>query len=289
MKIVIGSAQFGNSYGISNKIGKVLPSEVDKILNIARTYNIDTIDTAISYGNSESVLGNVGVSDFKIITKLPQLPENLADMQGWIEKQIEGSLNRLDKNSIHALLVHNSESLEGKAGQMLGLVLDRLKSSGIIKKIGVSIYNPSALEKIMQNANIDIVQAPFNIVDTCINSSGFLDILCKKGIEVHARSVFLQGLLLMDRNDIPKKFERWSKLWNYWHDNLNNYNLDSLTQCISFVNSFSRIDRMVIGVETADQLQQIIDAINLNVVAFDWSQMSSNDDLLINPSNWSRL
>ena len=289
MRLTLGSVQFGTSYGISNIAGKVLPSEVGKILRLAKKYNIDTIDTAISYGDSESVLGDVGVDDFQIITKLPPLPDNLYDVSGWLEKEVEGSLSRLQKNSIHGLLVHHAEYLEESIGQKFGLALNKVKSSGLVKKVGVSIYQPSVLEVIMKNAAIDIVQAPFNVVDRSIMSSGWLDKLNKAGIEVHVRSIFMQGLLLMDRPCIPDKFKRWSAIWDYWHENLNKHNLDALTQCVSFVNSYSNIDRLVIGIESASQLQQILDAIGSDHTTIDWSQMTCDDDMLINPSNWSKL
>lgn len=289
MQLTIGSVQFGLPYGISNVAGQVSLCEVEKILNLARKYNVDMIDTAIAYGDSESVLGLIGVNDFKVITKLPVLPANSADFTGWVEKHIEESLVRLNTSSIHGLLVHHAESLEGSDGEKLGFALDKIKCSGLVEKVGVSIYQPSVLDKIMKNAVIDIVQAPFNVVDTSIISSGWLDKLDEAGVEVHVRSIFMQGLLLMDRNSIPDKFNRWSVLWDQWHEKLNTYDLDALTECISFVNSFSKVDRMVVGIESAVQLQQVLDAIDLRTNPIDWTQMACNDDMLINPSNWSQL
>lgn len=289
MKLTIGSVQFGLPYGISNVAGQVSPREVEKILNVARKYNVDMIDTAIAYGDSESVLGLIGVNDFKVITKLPILPDESADIIGWVEKHIEESLIRLNKSSIHGLLVHHAESLEGSDGEKLGFALDKIKCSGLVEKVGVSIYQPSVLDKIMENSSIDIVQTPFNVVDTSIISSGWLDKLDEAGVEVHVRSIFMQGLLLMDRNSIPDKFNRWSVLWDQWHEKLNTYDLDALTECISFVNSFPKVDRMVVGIESAVQLQQVLDAIDLRTKPIDWKQMTCNDDMLINPSNWSQF
>lgn len=289
MKLTIGSAQFGLPYGISNVAGQVSFHEVEKILNLARRHNVDMVDTAIAYGDSELVLGSVGVKDFKVITKLPVLPDDSADFTGWVEKHIEESLIRLNKSSVHGLLVHHAESLEGSDGEKLGLALDKIKSSGLVEKVGVSIYQPSVLDKIMENAPIDIVQSPFNVVDMSIISSGWLDKLYEAGVEVHVRSIFMQGLMLMDRSSIPDKFNRWSALWDHWHENLSTYGLDALSECISFVNSFSKFSRMVVGIESAVQLQQVLDAIDLRTNPIDWTQMACDDDLLINPSNWSQL
>ena len=289
MKLSIGSVQFGLPYGISNVTGKVSFDEVKKILNLARKRNINMIDTAIAYGDSEMVLGLAGVNDFEVITKLPILPGDLTDFTGWVENHIEETLIRLKKNSIHGLLVHNAECLRGSDGEKLSRALYQVKSSGLVKKIGVSIYQPDVLGEILEKTPIDIVQAPLNVVDTSIISSRWLDKLNKIGVSVHARSIFMQGLLLMDRNSIPEKFNRWSFLWNHWHQKLKTHDLDALTQCISFVNSISKIDRIIVGVESAFQLQQILTAIDLENTPIDWSAMASDDQMLINPSNWIDL
>lgn len=288
MKITIGSAQFGLPYGISNVTGQATLNEVEKILNLARKRNVDMIDTAITYGDSEAALGLVGVNDFKVITKLPMLPDYITDFTGWVEKQVEGSLFRLKKSSIHGLLV-KTEFLQSSNGEKLGLALDKMKMSGVVEKIGVSIYQPAVLDKIMNNTPIDIVQTPLNVVDTSIMSSKWLDKLNNSGVEVHARSIFMQGLLLMDRKNIPRKFNRWSSLWDHWHEKLLTYELDALTQCVSFVNSISKIDRIIVGMESVSQLQQILNATELGAIPIDWSEMTSNDEMLINPSNWNKL
>ena len=289
MKITIGSVQFGLPYGISNVNGQVSLDEIEKILNLAKNRNINVIDTAIAYGESESALGMVGVSDFKIITKLPTVPKRLVDFTGWVEKHVEESLGRLKRGSIHGLLVHDPEFLKSSGGEKLGLALDNIKSSGLVQKIGVSIYQPSVLEDILKKVPIDIVQAPLNVVDTCIVSSKWLDKLDKADIKVHARSIFMQGLLLMDRKSIPEKFNRWSFLWDHWHQKLKANNLDALTQCVSFANSISKIDRFIVGIESSLQLKQILNAIDLECSPNDWSEMSSDDPMLINPSNWGDL
>lgn len=289
MKLTIGSAQFGMPYGISNVDGQVSFLEAEKILDLARKHNVDMIDTAIAYGDSESVLGLVGVSDFKVISKLPVVPVDLADFTGWVEKHVEDSLVRLNKTSLHGLLVHHPKSLEGANGEILGLALEKIKSSGMVENVGVSIYKPSVLKTIINNAKIDIVQAPFNVMDTSIISSGWLDKLCEAGIEVHARSIFMQGLLLMDRSIIPDKFNRWSELWDHWHEKLIASDLDAISECINFVSSESNISRVVVGIESALQLRQVLAAIGSSVSPVDWTDMRCDDDMLINPSNWIKL
>ncbi len=96
------------------------------------------------------------------------------------------------------------------------MLLKTIKLNGLVKKIGISIYDPSECEQVMNLARIDIVQAPLNIVDRRLVVSGWLSRLHSEEIEIHTRSVFLQGLLLMPRNKIPKIFDRWFRAWDQW-------------------------------------------------------------------------
>ena len=92
MRIALGTAQFGMDYGIANTKGQVTRSEVKEIIQLAESRGIDTIDTAIVYGESEACLGDAGVQGFKVITKLPPLPESCTDVGGWVQEGILGLL-----------------------------------------------------------------------------------------------------------------------------------------------------------------------------------------------------
>jgi aryl-alcohol dehydrogenase-like predicted oxidoreductase len=288
LKLALGTVQFGLPYGISNQSGQVSRESGKAIIALAKSSGIDTLDTAIAYGESEACLGDLGIDGFKVITKLPSLPENTPNVDSWVHDQMQASLQRLNVKSVYALLLHRPGDLRGFKGDILGQSLERLKSSGIVQKIGVSIYASSELDYIVDNLSIDIVQAPFNLIDRRLHSSGWLQRLYDSGIEVHARSAFLQGLLLISPTSVPEKFKHWLPLLSNWHHWLSINHVSAADACIGFVQSFPQIARVVVGVDNLEQLQQLIIASKLDLRS-DWPLISSDDEHLINPSNWSVL
>ena len=288
MRIALGTAQFGLAYGIANQTGQVRQAAAESILVRARRHGIDTIDTAIAYGESESVLGAIGVRDFKIVTKLPSIPENCSDVAAWVYAQCLSSINRMKVDSIDGLLLHRSQEFVGPSGGALGKALQDLKTHGMVKKIGVSIYSPSELETVMPVCDIDLVQAPFNLIDRRISTSGWLCKLHAAGVEVHTRSAFLQGLLLMREDSIPQKFSRWNHLWRAWHEWLDKLSISALQACLAFVQGFPEIDKVVFGFDSIQQFDQVMDA-GMLAPRLDFPEIGCVDELLINPSNWNGL
>lgn len=288
-KLSLGTVQFGLNYGVSNKNGKVKLAEVKKIIQLAKNSNIDLIDTAISYGDSEKVIGDIGIKDFKLISKLPDFPGGNIDVDAWVEENVKSSIKRMGINSLYGLLIHNTENLLDNKGKKLISSLKRMKNDGLVKKIGISIYDPSECEKIFNLMKIDIVQAPLNIIDRRLVESGWLSKLNSEEVEIHARSVFLQGLLLMSRDSIPNYFNRWSKIWDQWSLELKKNNLNPMEVCLSYVLSLPEIDHVIVGVDNVYQLKDIIDKSKSKIAQIDWSFMISNDQMLINPTNWYKL
>jgi len=288
-KLSLGTAQFGLNYGISNQTGKVKVQEVKKILQLAKNSNIDTIDTAIVYGDSEKVIGDIGFKNFQIITKLPALHEDCEDIYSWVEKNVKLSLKRLKTPSLYGLLVHRTEDLLGNYGMKLINALKIIKKNGLVKKIGISIYDPSECEKVMKLTRMDIVQAPLNIIDRRLELSGWLSKLSKNKIEIHTRSTFLQGLLLTPLKNIPPKFNIWNDIWKKWSQEIEKNKLDKITECLSYPLSHPEISRVIVGIDSLSQFKEIIKASKTNFKIKDWSLLSSTDQRLINPFNWKNL
>ena len=287
-RISLGTVQFGLPYGIANQVGQISRAEARSMLRQAFTHKIDTIDTAITYGESETCLGEAGVKDFKIITKLPAIPDGCLRINEWVEKQLVESLCRLDTNKIYGFLLHRPEQLLGLNGRALYEALERLKRKGMVEKIGISIYSPSELESLTNNFYFDLIQAPFNLIDQRLFSTGWMRRLKDSGVEIHTRSTFLQGLLLMNHADIPKEFVRWSGIFKSWHQWLEENNVSALSASLAFTYSFPEIDRVVVGADSQNQLLEIINAAN-NLVKTDLPNLACEDESLINPSNWTKL
>lgn len=288
-KLAIGAAQFGLNYGIANKSGMVPRGDISEIIALARACGIDTIDTAIAYGSSENVLGEVGVEDFKVVTKLPPLENSYKDITTSVRDEITASRQRLKVRSLYAVLLHRASDLFAKDGSQLLRALEDLRADGVVEKIGVSFYQIDDLRRVTDSVSLDIVQVPLNVVDRRFQSSGWLGRLKERGVEVHTRSAFLQGLLLMELHRIPEKFSPWRSLWENWHLTLDKANTTPLAACLSYPFSCPEIDRVVIGLDNVKQFREILSTIIAIKKLPDTSFMTSTDADLINPSSWEQL
>lgn len=288
MKLALGTAQFGLDYGIANQYGQIGAHESKTILDKALTSGIDLLDTAIGYGESESLLGKLGVDKFNIVTKLPAIPNGCENVDLWINGQVNKSLVRLGVEKIYGLLLHRPEDLLGGCGKDIYNSLKNLQATGKVKKIGVSIYSPSELDELYSIFKFDLIQAPFNVFDRRLLSTGWMNRLYQDGVELHVRSLFLQGLLLIAKKDRPEKFNRWKKLWYEWDNWLEIKGMSALQACIGYGLSFPEIKKAVVGIDNLGQLDQILDAVNLCPPEVP-NYLNCSDLDLLNPSRWGGL
>ena len=289
-KLGLGTVQFGLDYGVSTSEGRVPSNEVTSILNYASDKRIEMLDTAPSYGESEKVLGSNLVNNFKIVTKTQNIaaPKVSSSDVKLIDKIFMKSLKNLNINSAYGLLVHDVRDLLKFGSEKLYGLLTVLKKEQKIRKLGVSIYDKGQLESILDLYDIDLVQLPLNILDRRLIDSDILTRLKNRGVEIHVRSVFLQGLLLMPKNQIPDKFVRWKQTWNIWHEWLADNEISALEASLRYAVAFPEVSKVLVGVESLNQLKEISRAIN--GVLPDLPKNLQIDDIdLLNPTNWSNL
>lgn len=287
-RLALGTAQFGMNYGVANRSGQVSRHEVSEILSLAKAHGVDTLDTAMDYGDSEACIGACDARGLHIVTKLSGLPDDVADVETWVRAKVAASLARLQVKSVRGLLLHRPHQLTESRGPALARALTGLKADGWVEKVGVSIYSPTELDSVRQAGPVDLVQAPFNLIDRRLQTSGWLDRLHRDGIEVHVRSAFLQGLLLMPRASIPDKFKPWATVWDTWHLWLADHKASPAQVCLGFVRSHPQVDKIVVGVDSLAQFQQLIDA-SQAATPTDWPATGVDDEALVNPSKWSGL
>jgi aryl-alcohol dehydrogenase-like predicted oxidoreductase len=288
-RIGLGTVQFGLPYGIANQSGQVSRTEAGLMIAYAASCGISVIDTAIAYGESEACLGTIGVRGFKVVTKLPSVPDDIdvADVPNWVCGQVTASLRRLGVATLYGLLLHKPSQLLGRFGTPIAGALVELKAKGLIDKLGISIYAPEELEVLDRIFQIELVQAPFNLLDRRLLTSGWLGRLKRSGIEVHTRSAFLQGLLLMPKSSIPSEFSHWSDLWQTWHRWLALHDISALRACLTFVLSYPEIDHVVVGADNVDHLRKIIASVSIDN-ALELPDLTCEDLNLIDPSRWNR-
>jgi hypothetical protein len=190
--------------------------------------------------------------------------------------------------SVYGLLLHRSDQLLKPNGKALFKALQELKEAGLVQKIGVSIYAPSELDMLIPQYQFGLVQAPFNLIDRRISQSGWLQRLKQDGVEIHTRSAFLQGLLLMPRSEIPSKFATWSELWDIWHNWLAQHSVTAIQASLAYPLSFAEIDRVVVGADSVSQLEEIFSAAT-GVTSVDFPDLHCDAESLINPSKWAAL
>jgi len=284
-RLALGTVQFGLNYGVANVSGQVAVEEIARIIARASAAGLHTLDTAIAYGDAEHRLGEVGVAGWKVVTKLPPIPDSVS-AASWVRSQVNESMVRLNVSSLYALMLHQPSGLFSTQGGAFFDALNELKCDGRVEKIGISAYGPEEIEAVIARFPIDIVQAPLNIIDRRMQESGCLAVLDQQGIEFHARSIFLQGLLLMGKVNRPPWFTRWADLWAAWHAWLAENQLTPLVASLSFVASDPRVSRMVVGVDSLAQLNQIIRAVDSPMKTDFPAELASADPELINPIGW---
>ena len=284
MKIALGTAQFGLNYGISNTLGQVKKDEIKRILSAALDAGITVVDTASAYGISESNIGQSGLSQaLSIVTKVSS--EN-------IHAQVEKSLKNLNCDSIDAVLFHNCELLLSCSGEDYFSQLEQLKTKGIVKRIGVSVYNPKELELLSERFNLDLIQAPVNWLDQRFIQPEIIDKLIEKNIKLHARSIFLQGLLLEPMIQNNAYFSQFNNEFSQYNRVFNELGCNRLTFALAIIaQKAPHIENAIIGCCSQEQLTQLIDsycaAKKLTLPSDDvLASLASSNLALINPSQW---
>mgnify|MGYP003956137625 FL=1 len=287
MKLAIGTAQFGMQYGLERK--KIKISEIKKIKSFLVKCKILKIDTASNYGNSEKILGDLNFKNFKIISKLKIPKIKTSDIPNWISKEINISLKNIKLKKLYGLLIHDYRDLNGKKGILLINELKKLKKRGIVKKIGISIYNPNELNKVMRIFKPEIIQFPYNVLDQRIETTGWLKKLKSLKIETYARSCFLQGLLLnfKKKNKIRNNFKLYKSILNKWFVWCSDNNISPVKGCLDFVRSQNKIDYLIIGFNDLNELKEIKKNFD-NKKVFIPNIFSTNNINLIDPRKWYR-
>lgn len=287
-KIALGTVQFGLKYGINNKSGVVEDEELYELLNCAYLIGVDTLDTAYNYGNSEKKIGNFISSfnrKFKIISKAPKGSNSIT-----IKKYFQESLDNLNSDSLFGYMIHDfNDYLNDKK---IFNSLSELRKSGLVKKIGFSIYYPEQLEILFTDeVNFDLIQLPYSLADRRFEK--YFKLLKNRNVEIHIRSIFLQGLFFMKPEELPEKLKPFTE-FNMKIDKIStesNRTIENIA--INFVSQNNNIDKIVIGVDNKDQLQNNLKEINNRIetkallnIKEELTEINIPKELLI-PSNWN--
>ena len=257
-KIVIGTANFNQSYGLLSH--NVKEHQIKKILKLCRSKKIQYFDTSSSYKSAQNYLSNFTNKNSKIITKLPpiKLSKSKKEIKKWIDSQLSKTFVKLKTKTIYALILHRPEILLSKKGQFIFDVLNSFKKKGKIKKIGVSVYDFDLLKKIIKKYKIDIAQVPFSVFDQRLKyQKNFKNYYGK--IEIHCRSIFLQGLIFKTINNLPVRLKNYKKTWVEWKKFLIKNKISPMNAALEFLIENKKFySKIVVGLENSSQLNEIL-------------------------------
>ena len=281
-KIVLGTVQFGLKYGINNQFGVPNDNEITSIFNEAYKSGISILDSASSYGDAEIKISKLSKVSFEIISKFPQISS-----EDVFFDILFNSLNNLKIDYLHGFLAHNANSIIENPS--IWKYLEKAKNKKYVKKIGYSLYTIEQLEKLLElNFYPDIVQLPYSLLDRKFEQ--YFSFLREKSVEIHVRSVFLQGLYFRQTNNLPANLVKLTKPLNQIDELCEKYKLNKAALALNFAVQNKSIDKVVIGVDKLVQFKENMDMVNIwnyNDNIFDEikSIIVENPELL-NPNNW---
>ena len=289
----IGAAQFGMTYGIANKSGQPNLQEIEKIVKYSIDNDIAYIDTAQSYGDSESNLGSViknipEAKNLKIITKLsPKLQDSSTET---IINSVNASIKKLNMNSLYGFLAHRVEAI---ISDDFSRAIEFLKKEKLIIKSGVSVYTPKEALNVIENPKIDILQIPINILDKRWVDMGIFELAEKNNIQLFFRSIFLQGIIFLDEDDLRSRKMDWAIPYlNKFKKLVNNTPFSPIELAFGVLTKVPGDIVIIMGLDCSRQLKQnmrIINrsAINKKISDDWWSNLPSFPEKLLNPSLWN--
>ncbi|HVW73789.1 MAG TPA: aldo/keto reductase [Rhizomicrobium sp.] len=277
-RLGIGTVQFGQAYGVSNTNGQVPRSEVKLILELAARSGIGLLDTAANYGEAEAVLGGNDLSPFRIVSKTCSVRHGVHAVIARARESVR-TLGAVD-----LLLVHSVTDLLGPSGTTLWRALQALKTEGVIGGVGISAYVGDDPVALAERFRPDAMQLPFSLLDQRLLRDGSLARLKSLGVEIHARSLFLQGLLFMAQP--PKQLAAAGPMLDRVRAEIAAAGATPLAAALGFVLSQPEIDVAVVGMTGIQQLGEIITAALAPLPQLDWQACALPDERILTPSLW---
>lgn len=291
MNLGLGTVQFGVDYGISNTHGRCTPEEISSILSLAQESGVAVLDTAADYGTSEAEIGRAlgGASSFRVVTKTPSLAD-LEDREAKclrIRETLHRTLERLGTSGVYGLILHHCDDLLSADGEALFGTLRELQAEGLVEKIGVSLYNRSQIDRVLDKVQVGLVQVPVSVLDQRLVANGGLRRLKQAGAEVHARSIFLQGLVLMEPDRLPSHVMGAAPALRCLSRYAKEAGMSRLEVALAFIRNREELDCALVGVTARAELSEILAAWRrVKGRRLDADPLAVSDEAIVNPSLW---
>ncbi|UCF14546.1 MAG: aldo/keto reductase [Phycisphaerales bacterium] len=291
-RLVLGTAQLGLAYGIANTTGQLGKATAIEIVREAWDNGIREFDTAQGYGKSESVLGKVlselGLSEkARIVSKFdPNLDHLNASV---LSKSLDESLRRLGVQSLFGMMLHREEMLS-LWDEGLAEILDDFVSSGRIRNVGVSVYSPDKAVQALNTEGVAMVQLPANVFDRRFENVCVFQLADEKKKKVYIRSIFLQGLLLMQPEEIPPRMAFARPVLQEFESLSNDLGLKRQEIALGYVKSQTPHAKIVLGADTPEHVRENRRCWDKNppssLVPTVRKYFDEVDERILNPSLW---
>ncbi|WP_313760972.1 aldo/keto reductase [Rhizobium sp.] len=294
MKLALGTVQFGMPYGIANGTGQPNEAVVASILEKAMAAGVAVLDTASLYGEAEAVLGRClpASHTFRIITKTPKFAGvDGATAADRLEAAFDISCTKLRTVGVAGLMAHDADDLIGPSGDAIWRRMTELRDAGQVARIGASVYSGRQIDALLDRYQPDLVQLPLSILDQRLIEGGHLERLAARCVEVHSRSAFLQGALLMGPDRLPAHLRALGPALEEIAGEAQALGSDPMTLALKFVAGLDAVSAVVCGVDSLSQFEQLVQAISRPDVALlpdRAAALACSDPLLLDPSRWNR-
>jgi aryl-alcohol dehydrogenase-like predicted oxidoreductase len=292
-RLGLGTVQFGLNYGVTNRVGRVSEDEVTRILRAAGAAGIDVLDTAALYGDSEAAIGRLPEAHaFRVVSKTPKFPAGL-DPDAIVKHfrlGLDTSLARLGRSALDVLLAHQASDLLAPSGDALWRAMERARAEHLVDAIGVSVYEGLEIDLLMARYPLEVVQLPLNAIDHRLVEGGQIDRLAARGIEIHARSVLLQGLLVVPPKQLEPRFAPLKPVLGAMRAVCDEHGLPLLALLMGAALRHEAVSRLIVGVTSTAELLELVAAAEAAVshkAAIDYRDFSLADIHILNPALWS--
>jgi len=293
-KLCLGTVQFGLDYGIANTCGEIPQKEVDTILNFIASCGINCLDTGSMYGNSEQKIGSfIKESKRKEMYIISKIKKDFFDLdKSAMVESINSSLQKLEINKLFALLLHNIEPIKNWNSHYENVV-KTLKNHNKIDYFGISIYTDEEFNLALENSEVEMIQIPFNLLDQRAITKNWFKKAKEKNKLIFIRSIYLQGLILMDKEKIPSHLQDVKKYIKVIEDIANRLNISKNQLALSFVNQVADESILLFGCDNLAQAEENIENYNRllrlddEILLYLKDSLSNVSEEIYNPTKWN--
>lgn len=297
MELCLGTVQFGMDYGIKGQKQPSVEQAID-MLDYATQNGINTIDTANAYGSAEDVVGaflekkTIARDKLFIVSKFrPNLLDDVGQDKYYeiMRNNLENTLSRLHTDYLNSYLLHSARYI---FDDEIIDTLNRLKADGLAERVGVSVYEPEEAKKCIERPNVDFMQLPYSIFDQRMEKAGVFEYAKNNNIQIHSRSAFIQGLILMEEDEIPPFLSKAKPIVRKISLLCNRHGISRIALAMNYVKQQSRISHLVFGVDNIEQLRENIklfeEDISVAVVDDIAKEFRNIEADIVMPSFWKK-